>query len=135
HAVEGAIRHEVQRLRSEGQVAATFQCSGEELALPVNSQTCLLRVVQEALTNVRKHARATRVEVGLAWEPDSVTLTVKDNGRGFDPGAPREEGRMGGFGLISMRQRCELAGGALSVRSQAGEGTEIRATLEVAPHG
>jgi signal transduction histidine kinase len=79
--------------------------------------------VQEALTNIAKHARAERVGVRVALDDDAVRVEVRDDGRGFDPQTPAD-----GFGLLGMRERVTLAGGELAVSSQPGE-TVVRATL------
>ena len=129
--LDGAIFQAVRAIGSEGEVEAGFSCTGEPRTLSVEAQTCLLRVTQEALTNVRKHAQAQRVEVTLAYEDAGVSLTVRDDGRGFDPAAPRPSGRGGGFGLIGMRERCQLANGVLTVESAPGQGTVIHVFLWV----
>ena len=83
---------------------------------------CLPQIVREALSNARRHAAATQVEVRLAYSRDSVTLTIADDGRGFDPDAPRDESHRG---LHNLRTRTEDAGGSLSIRSVTGAGTTI----------
>jgi signal transduction histidine kinase len=75
----------------------------------------LYRTAQEALTNVRKHSAADRVEVVLRYAPDAITLTVADHG----PGAPVMVGGSGGYGLTGMRERAELLGGRLAARATA----------------
>jgi signal transduction histidine kinase len=82
----------------------------------------LFRLVQEALFNVRKHARARRVEVSIAPCGDGVALDIVDDGCGFDP----ERVPAGHLGLLTMRERAESAGGTLEVRSAPGHGTAIR---------
>jgi two-component system, NarL family, sensor kinase len=91
----------------------------------------LFRVVQEALTNVRRHAHATRVEVSLRQSPDRTTLSVQDNGVGFMPGAD-DDGR---HGLLGMRERVRLLHGRLSVRSRPGRGTRISVTIPTGDTG
>ena len=86
-------------------------------------ETALYRIVQEALTNVVKHAHAEHVEIEIA-EDDRLTVTVRDDGSGFDTGARNE-----GFGLVGMRERMALVGGEISIDSAPGEGTTVRATL------
>jgi two-component system, NarL family, sensor histidine kinase DevS len=86
-------------------------------------ETTVYRLVQEALTNIAKHARAERVAVRVELEYDAVRVEVRDDGRGFDPATPAD-----GFGLLGMRERVTLAGGDLDVTSQPGE-TLVRATL------
>ena len=82
----------------------------------------LLRVVQEALTNVRKHARASRVDIRLKQTAQSVELEIVDNGRGFDPDAPRSRRHVG---LSSMRERVRKLGGTFALHSRPGQGTRI----------
>jgi signal transduction histidine kinase len=82
------------------------------------------RVVQEALTNAVKHGEAERAEVDVSEDGESLRVGVLDEGRGFDPSAPTQ-----GFGLIGMRERAELAGGTLELRSAPGEGTTIIAVI------
>jgi signal transduction histidine kinase len=88
-------------------------------------ETTVYRVVQEALTNVAKHARAERVSVGVALDFDRVRVEVADDGRGFDP-----EARVEGFGVVGMRERVELAHGRLEIESAEGR-TVIRALVPV----
>ena len=100
---------------------------GEAQRLPGNIEGTLFRIIQEALTNVQKHARAQLVEVSLNLSRERATATVKDDGQGFDVRAieaNQVENR--NLGLISMRERCELERGVLEVKSQPGKGTEIR---------
>lgn len=82
------------------------------------------RVTQEGLNNAVKHARATRAEVTLLEDEHVVTVTVADDGRGFDPAA-----RSDGFGLVGMRERVALVGGTLELDSAPGRGTIVRAVL------
>jgi signal transduction histidine kinase len=93
--------------------------------LPAETETALYRIVQEALTNILKHASATRVTVRLSRDERSVSLVVQDDGRGFDP----ESVRQGGLGLIGMRERVALLGGRLTVESSEGAGTMLRAEV------
>ncbi len=84
------------------------------------------RVTQEALTNVARHAQASRVDVRLALGPDKIRLEVRDNGRGFDPAAaPRPPGAPGGRGLVGMRERVELLGGTIRMTTAPGAGTSV----------
>lgn len=96
----------------------TTEIAGQEFQITV------YRIVQEALSNARKHGDATRAVVSIELDPSSVIVTVRDDGSGFEPSAPA-----GGFGLLGMRERAELLGGALHVASGIGEGTTVTATL------
>ena len=92
---------------------------------PVVEQ-CLYRVAQEAVTNVAHHANAHVMELRLEHEGAVLTLTVRDDGLGFDP--QRSE-RTGHYGLAGMNERAALAGGELHIESQPGEGTNVQLTI------
>ncbi|MEV4314144.1 sensor histidine kinase [Actinocrispum sp. NPDC049592] len=98
--------------------------TGSVRPLSSSAETALLRTAQEALANVAKHAKATRVGVTLSFMDRSVVLDVRDDGSGFDPGV-----RSVGFGLESMRQRVEELAGTLQVESSPGSGTAISASV------
>lgn len=95
--------------------------------LPSAIEDTVFRLVQEALTNVVKHAAAQTVRVTLAIQGESVELTVTDDGGGFD-----QEAATAGFGLIGMRERAALAGGVLQVDSSPGEGATVTARIPLA---
>ena len=88
-------------------------------------ESACYRVIQEALTNVARHAQATQVRVRLVLEPRNIHLEVRDNGRGFDPAAGRVAGAPGGRGLVGMRERVELLGGTIHVDTRPGAGTQV----------
>jgi nitrate/nitrite-specific signal transduction histidine kinase len=93
----------------------------------------LLRIVQEALANVRKHAAAKHVEVRIASEADRLEIVVADDGRGFDPARDRTtDDRQPHFGLATMRERAESVGGTLAVVSAPNEGTRVVVRLPAA---
>jgi signal transduction histidine kinase len=106
----------------------------DEPALATSSEIQVIRVIQEALTNVRKHARATSANVRLtdAHDGAGLMIVVEDDGRGFDPAAPAFH-RDGGYGLQTMRERMELAGGSLRIDSTPGAGTRIIAIVPQNP--
>jgi signal transduction histidine kinase len=99
---------------------------GEE-RLPREIETALYRIVQEALTNVIKHADAGTVSVVLTRQGDRVAVVIEDDGRGFDTGAQPGEG----LGLVGMRERIALVDGRLSIESGAGRGTTIAVEVPV----
>lgn len=107
-----------------------YESSGEPPELPARVQAEVLRIVQEALNNVRKHADATVVRVSAATEGGSLRIRVNDNGRGFAAEQPT-----GGFGLHSMRERAELIGAALRIESAARDGTRVSLDLPLAGGG
>lgn len=121
-----AVVRLAERVSDETGIVARHEVSGRPRALPVRAEVVLLRAAQEALSNVRKHARATEVLVRLNYAGEAVDLEVRDNGVGFDPDAEacREPHGGSGFGLAGMRRRVEQAGGSLRVHSAARTGTE-----------
>ena len=103
---------------------AVAEVSGTARRLPTSTEVVLLRVCQEALANVRKHAAARQVSVRLRYADAAVRLTVTDDGRGFDPDVAH-----GGYGLNGMRSRVRQVGGTVQVISAPGGGTEVRAEV------
>ena len=99
--------------------------------VPPALRTTIYRVVQEALTNVRKHAGTDRATVAVHRTGDEVHVRVRDHGPGFDV----EEARTRGFGLVGMTERVRLAGGTLWIESQPGAGAQVRALLPVPKAG
>ncbi|MGW1997117.1 sensor histidine kinase [Embleya sp. NPDC001921] len=111
----------VAGLGEELDAATTFTVTGAEHELSSTVQVVLVRVLQESLANVRKHAEAASVAVELAYRPFATRLTVVDDGRGFDPGPGK-----GGYGLPGMRARLAQVGGEVEVVSTPGRGTTVR---------
>jgi signal transduction histidine kinase len=117
-----AIEMECRELSKESQIPVSCACA----AIPVMPGAAialhLFRVVQEALRNAGKHSRATGIAVNMAATSNELTLTISDNGVGFEAEhLPSAEG----LGLISMRERMRIVGGAFEIRSQPGQGTQI----------
>ncbi len=126
-----ALKHEVDKFAQVSGVSAEFQVVGAKRSLPAEVEAVLLRICQEALTNVRKHAGASEVEVRLVFDEEAVELVVSDNGRGFEAKVPSEEEvrKRGTFGLISMRERARSIGGHFEILSESGKGTIVRVTV------
>jgi signal transduction histidine kinase len=117
-----ALRDTTKRLTAENNVEAVVEVTGPLRPLPLPVETNLLRIGQEAINNAFKHAHANRIDVTLNFDTRSVRLSVRDDGRGFDPEAQIADGH---FGLIGMRERAEQIGGVLSIDSAAERGTQI----------
>ena len=94
--------------------------------LPAHVATAVYRIAQEALQNVVKHAEATTARLRLHPHGDTITLEVEDDGRGFDVTSSRSQENPAGYGLPGMRERAELLGGTLEVKSCPGQGTLLR---------
>jgi len=116
----------LQPARDAG-LGVTVRVSGEARPLSSALDLSAYRIVQEAITNVLKHAHASRVEVRIDYQPDALVLTVSDNGGG-STGA---DGASSGHGIIGMRERVDLFGGDLSTASSSLGGFTVRATLPV----
>ncbi|MER5826813.1 ATP-binding protein, partial [Streptomyces mirabilis] len=106
---------------------ATVDVTGPVRALPAGPEVVVLRSCQEALANARKHAgSSSTIAVALTYAHDALTLSVRDDGPGFDPAAPVD-----GYGLTGLRARAAEVGGRARVRSAPGEGTTITVCLPV----
>jgi signal transduction histidine kinase len=151
HDVEDHIREARQSIwnlrspHSENQsFAAAFREAAELAVASVNSRFSfeligtpgeasadveeqLMRIGREAISNAVRHAQASSITASLAYEDSVITLTVADDGRGFEPVTPSQ--RSDHFGLTSMRERAELVGGALRIESRPGGGTSVTAVI------
>lgn len=123
------LRSRVDSLRMEGWEIAYTEALGEE-RLPLEVEVTLYWIAREALLNVRKHARTTRVNITLRRMGKGVRLEVRDRGRGFD-GSALQRNRMPGeqAGLFGMRERVALLGGEFRIHSRPGAGTSVVAEL------
>jgi signal transduction histidine kinase len=125
--LRAALERRADRWSAATGIVAVVRVTGEPVPLHPEVETALLRAAQEALVNVAKHARATRVTLTLSWLDDVVSLDVDDDGVGF-AGVPRP-GEQGGFGLAGLRERLAAVGGRLEVESAPGEGTTVVAQV------
>jgi ligand-binding sensor domain-containing protein/signal transduction histidine kinase len=125
-----ALAEMTRRLTSEGDVQTQFQVGGTFRRLPPQVENNLLRIGQEAVNNAVRHAQARTITVNLDFDARSVRLSVRDDGRGFDPPAA-SNGSNGHFGLVSMRERAEEMGGSVRVNSRAGEGSEVLVSVPI----
>ena len=115
-------------------VAVKLACGRLTARLPADTEVTLYRILQEALRNVEKHARAHHVTVGLTQPGAFVQLAIKDDGIGFDPDhLPARRKGKGGLGLLGMRERASYAGGTLKVKSALRTGTEIEVRIPLPP--
>jgi signal transduction histidine kinase len=107
-------------------VPAVITVEGTLDDLPETHRTCIYRVVQEALTNCAKHAKAQNVMVSVNGRPDSVEAVIQDDGVGFTPGL-----RSPGLGLLGIEERVQELEGTLRIISRPGKGTTLRVQIPV----
>ncbi len=126
NGLDGALAGVFDQLTDIDGLAGSFEVIGAPVRLPPVVENNILRIGQEAITNAVKHAAAEHIDATLSYAPRLVTLRVKDDGRGFEPGTVRCENTH--FGLLGLRERAHEAGATLRIESRPGHGTEI--TLE-----
>ena len=126
-----AVERLAANLSEQSDLVVDFEARLGDRRLPPEAETALYRIVQEALTNVVKHADAHRVSITLVRKEASAVVVVEDDGQGFEPGAVRT----GALGFTGMRERVELVGGRLTVESSPGAGTTLVAEVRVADSG
>ena len=125
-----ALERVAQRWAEKSGVRTEFTLTGEPQPLHPALEVSLLRVTQEALANVRKHAQARWVSLTLSYLDDLVLLDIQDDGVGLQTGVSSPDG---GFGLRSIRERVEALGGHCTIESERGVGTTVAVSLPVAP--
>lgn len=126
--LDSAIRATLDRFQTQTGISTAFESVGVGIPLPPDDQVQVMHIVQESLSNVRKHALATGVRVRVERGPKGTMISVDDDGVGFDPAVRDESGRHIGLGI--MQERAQRVGGQCTVRSAPGEGTHVVLTLE-----
>ena len=125
--IVAALDWQLQRFAHNTHIATHFSAPDAPVPLDADAATAIFRIVQEALTNVARHAHATQVKLKLAREPGRLLLTLTDNGRGMPPAG--KERRRPGFGLLGMRERIVTLGGELSVQPAEHGGTRVSLSI------
>lgn len=121
-----ALARIVASFQEETGIAATFTLDGDATAVAPAEAVVVLRIVQESLANIRKHAHAARVGVELTCDADMAGIRVDDDGDGFDAASPSA-----GYGLAGMRARVAENGGTIDIRSSPGAGTTVSASIPI----
>jgi len=127
--LEAAIRGALQKFEGQTGIATRFEHDVSGAPLPAEYETQMLHIVQESLSNIRKHAKASLVSVHLEHNLDDVIVTVRDNGVGFDPVARADDIAEQHVGLKIMMERAHRIGGRCQIESQPGGGTLVRLVL------
>lgn len=127
------VERALDKLRNSNNIRCNFKTSGDEYMVDSLVSLTLLRVIQEACSNSIKHGHAKKINVSLKYEPKSLTLTIKDDGDGFDTSAIPEFTRddNSGFGLSMMKERIYLLSGKISISSKPGEGCIVKVIIPV----
>ncbi len=129
-----SIAQELQRVRNTGIFGTEFRTSGEAYSLGFQREIVLFRIVQEVLNNAIKHAEAKKLTVNIIYLPESVTLTLQDDGKGFDyPSTQEKILSQSGAGLRNMQRRAALIGGQYTLKSLPGQGTTVSINLLTQP--
>lgn len=127
-----AIQWHADEYLTKAGITTRFETEGKQQKLAAERETGLFRIVQEATTNIVKHSQATQASIRLEFGRNSVSLTVEDNGTGFD--ATKVTGsaqRHCGMGLLNMRERAEMLDGDLKVRSRSGRGCTVSVVIPI----
>jgi two-component system sensor histidine kinase UhpB len=125
-----ALRWQIDSINQRCDFFTKLDVTGDPVALPPEIETTLFRIVQEGLTNIIKHAKATQVDVTLNF-CDGLTLTVRDDGVGFSPAAMMQDDKLHkAWGLIGMQERAGLINATLKLESAPGEGSTLTVTLQ-----
>ncbi len=119
-------------LMEEDGIKTELKVYGDRRRLPPEAELALFRIVQEALSNVRRHSQASQVVTVVEFGEGRVRITVDDNGQGFElPGRTGDLATAGKLGLIGMHERAHLLDGTLTVRSEPGKGTTVTVDVPV----
>lgn len=124
-----ALQRYVERYEERSGVRVRLEVGlDQDVALPMGTQVQLLRIIQEALTNVRRHAQASQVQIAFREVEDTVRVSVQDDGQGFDPATVESDGRQH-LGLQTMKERAASVGAECEITSCPGQGTKIEIVL------
>ncbi|MCP6758854.1 MAG: histidine kinase [Fischerella sp. CENA71] len=124
-SLDAALAQLVSQIQSD-RLHSNCRILGTPYTLPVEVESNLLRIAQEAFTNCIRHAKATQVKLDLVYQPEQVTLRIKDNGCGFSPSLTTQ-----GYGLVGMWERARAITANLTITSQPNEGTDVVVILSI----
>jgi len=128
--LDSALQSYLEDFARDTGATCEFKTEGARVRARVEVETALFRIAQEALTNVRRHSKASNVEVSVSWSESLVSLSVRDDGAGFDVDKVYEESRAGDhFGLLGMRERARMLKGEFVMESEPVEGTTVTVSV------
>jgi PAS domain S-box-containing protein len=126
--LRAALEWQIQEFQARTKIESQFSSSLASLSLDAERSTAVFRILQEVLTNVARHADATRVEASLREEDHSLVLEVRDNGKGI---SDAQVSNISTFGLLGMRERAHVFGGDVVIRGSPGQGTVVTVRIPV----
>ncbi|NMB26330.1 MAG: histidine kinase [Firmicutes bacterium] len=130
------LRRYLESVREETDAKVDLVILGKEQRLAETVEVTVFRLIQEAINNARKHARANRILVRVEFADYQINMQVEDDGRGFDLAKVRHQAKYGeSFGLMSMGERADLLGGTLRIESTLGRGTTVSACIPLDSNG
>ncbi len=127
--LDAAIEWHLKEFGKRSGLKTIFIEPAGELKIPDAVKNGLFRIFQESLTNISRHAKATKVIVSLQQRNGQLTLTIEDDGQGFDRG---KIGAKQTLGIVGMRERCGMMGGKYAIQSAPGKGTTVTVTVPAA---
>jgi two-component system nitrate/nitrite sensor histidine kinase NarX len=127
--LEGTIRMALKKFEGQTGIATELQIEGDGVLLPPGAEVQILHIVQESLSNIRKHASAHKVCVDVKRSHTGLVLTIGDDGVGFDPENDPSANSDHHVGLQIMKERCQRIGGDVVVHSRRDRGTQVVVTL------
>jgi len=116
------VKRYIETFQEQTGIEANVLITGSERRLESYIEVMIFRAIQELLSNVARHAEATKVKVQINLEENNIRVSVDDNGKGFDP---ESEQNQNGFGLKMIKERAEMIGGSLTIDSVSAQGTRI----------
>lgn len=123
------ITRYLENLKEKYDIPVEFRYKGRVARYSSTIEVAIFRIIQEALNNAQKHAKAKMIQIGIDLKPDTIVIIVKDNGQGFDLEGFMSETNRDSFGLLGMKERIELLGGHFNIKSKIGQGTEIHVSI------
>jgi signal transduction histidine kinase len=126
---DAALDEHLKQFRERNGIEVELITDGTPVDLGREREVSLLRIIQESLTNIVRHANASKILVSCRYSADGVTWTIRDNGRGFDRHAVAGKGSLG---LVGMNERAVSWGGSVEIHSEPGDGTTVEVSIPLA---
>lgn len=128
--LQALIAQQLQQLEKTNQYTTKFTVNGYAEQRNLQKEMMVLRIVQELLNNIVKHAKATSISIDMAFQQDQLTIAVKDNGVGFDNGlAQSTTAPSSGLGSLNLQKRIQMIDGSINITSSPGNGTKVVITV------